>query len=426
MLKKARVFSLMFIILVGMPVSTQAEKLLIPMDDAQKNHLKAYGIVYRALQHQISLDWLLNYRGGAFLLPLNDRVSEDVLLNDVSAQVISDQQALEIVAEIEPEHSNMAIMKLEKAPKIVVYVPPTNMPWDDAVTLVLTYANIPYETLWDKEVLQGKLNDYDWLHVHHEDFTGQYGKFYSAYRFAPWYMRQKRQSEQLAVELGFTKVSQAKKAVARMIRDYVGNGGFMFAMCSAPDSYDIALAAETVDIVPKEFDGDPIDPNAQQKLNFELTFAFENFELETNPLKYKKSNIDISPILTRSATNEQNDYFTLFEFSAKYDPVPTMLTQCHTKLIKNFYGQTTAFNKDLIKSSVVIMGEKHDSKEVKYIHGNYGRGQFCFYGGHDPEDYQHMVGEPPTDLELHKTSPGYRLILNNVLFPAAKKKKKKT
>lgn len=407
-------------------VEARADKLLIPMDGAQKNHLKAYGVAFRALQNQTSLEWLLNFRGGSFLIPVEEHISQDILLSNITAMQISDQDVLEIYAQIESEGANMAIMKLDKAPKIVVYVPPTNMPWDDAVTLVLSYAEIPYDKIWDEEVLKGKLNQYDWLHVHHEDFTGQYGKFYAAYKLAPWYIRQKRQAEQLALSLGYKKVSEEKKAVARKIKEFVGQGGFMFAMCSAPDSYDIALAAKDIDIVPEEFDGDGISPNVQQKLDFQETFAFENFTLETNPLKYKKSDIDINPYMTNSALGEENDYFTLFEFSAKYDPVPTMLSQCHTKLIKNFYGQTTSFNRDFIKSSVVIMGEKQSSKEVKYIHGNYGRGQFCFYGGHDPEDYQHMVGEPPTDLELHKNSPGYRLILNNVLFPAARKKKQKT
>jgi hypothetical protein len=424
-----RIFQYLLAIAISpllLPQSLLAEKILIPMDHTQKNHLKAYGLAYRALQSSIPVEWLLNYRGGSFLLPVDEGISGQALIDNISAEIISDQKVLGIYAEIDREENNLAIMKLEKAPKIVVYVPPANMPWDDAVTLVLSYADIPYEKIWDKEVLNGKLMEYDWLHVHHEDFTGQYGKFYSAFRHAPWYMRQKRQAEQLAAKLGFKKVSEEKKAVARKIKAFVGQGGFMFAMCSAPDSYDIALAAENLDIVPEEFDGDGIDQNVQSKLNYDETFAFENFELELNPFKYKKSNIDISPHMTGSAITEANDYFMLFEFSAKYDPVPTMLTQCHTNLIKNFYGQTTSFNKDLIKSSVVIMGEKKSSKEVKYIHGNYGKGQFCFYGGHDPEDYQHMVGEPPTDLELHKNSPGYRLILNNVLFPAAQKKKQKT
>jgi hypothetical protein len=305
-------------------------------------------------------------------------------------------------------------------------VPPTNLPWDDAVTLVLTYAEIPFAKVWDEEVLRGELKKYDWLHVHHEDFTGQYGKFYAGFRYAPWYIKQVRDAEQVARKLGFTKVSEEKKAVARAIRDFVAEGGFMFAMCSAPDSYDIALAAEGIDIVPAEFDGDGVTPDANKKLDFSKTFAFENFTVSLNPYEYSKSNIDINPQMTGSATGPENDYFTLFEFSAKYDPVPTMLTQNHTSIIKGFYGQTTSFRKSLIKSSVVIMGEKKGTEEVRYLHGNFGKGQFCFYGGHDPEDYQHHIGDPPTNLALHKNSAGYRLILNNVLFPAAQKKKQKT
>lgn len=396
------------------------------MDKAQSDHLKAYGVAYWCLERSLSVDWLLNYRGGSFMMDALPALKDELTLRGVAFEEISNGKAEQILSLIRSEESNMDAMRLEKAPKIVVYVPPSNLPWDDAVTLVLTYAEIPFDKLWDEEVLKGKLKDYDWLHVHHEDFTGQYGKFFAQFRNAPWYIKQVRDAEQLAKKLGYNKVSEQKKAVARKIRDFVGEGGFMFAMCSAPDSYDIALAAEGIDIVPKELDGDGITPDAQAKLDFSKTFAFENFTVNFNPYEYSKSNIDINPMMTGSSSGQENDYFTLFEFSAKYDPVPSMLTQNHTSIVKGFYGQTTSFRKSLIKPSVVIMGEKKNTEEVRYLHGNYGRGQFCFYGGHDPEDYQHHVGDPPTDLKLHKNSSGYRLILNNVLFPAAQKKKQKT
>lgn len=403
-----------------------AQKLLIPMDKTQTDHLKAYGVAYWCLQKGIVVEWLLNYRGGSFLVDALPVVASELAVRGVRSEELSQAEAARIIAEVESEDNNTAVMRLEKAPKIVVYVPPTNLPWDDAVTLVLTYAEIPFAKVWDEEVLRGDLKKYDWLHVHHEDFTGQYGKFFAAFRNAPWYIRQVRDAEQMARKLGFTKVSEEKKAVARAIRDFVAEGGFMFAMCSAPDSYDIALAAEGIDIVPAEFDGDGVTPDANKKLDFSKTFAFENFTISLNPFEYSKSNIDINPQMTGSATGPENDYFTLFEFSAKFDPVPSMLTQNHTAIIKGFYGQTTSFRKSLIKSSVVIMGEKKGTEEVRYLHGNYGKGQFCFYGGHDPEDYQHHIGDPPTNLALHKNSAGYRLILNNVLFPAAQKKKQKT
>jgi hypothetical protein len=417
---------LIHLVLFAISATCFAQKVLVPMDKAQTDHLKAYGVAYWCLERSLSVEWLLNYRGGSFMMDALPALKDELTLRGVSFEEISTSKAEQILAQIRSEESNMDVMRLDKAPKIVVYVPPTNLPWDDAVTLVLTYAEIPYDKVWDEEVLKGKLKDYDWLHVHHEDFTGQYGKFYAQFRNAPWYIKQVRDAEQLARRLGYSKVSEQKKAVARKIRDFVGEGGFMFAMCSAPDSYDIALAAEGIDIVPKELDGDGITPDAQVKLDFSKTFAFENFIVNFNPYEYSKSNIDINPMMTGSSSGQENDYFTLFEFSAKYDPVPSMLTQNHTFIIKGFYGQTTSFRKSLIKPSVVIMGEKKNTEEVRYIHGNYGRGQFCFYGGHDPEDYQHHVGDPPTDLKLHKNSAGYRLILNNVLFPAAQKKKQKT
>jgi hypothetical protein len=401
-------------------------KLLIPMDLKQTDHLKAYGVAYWSLARGVDVDWLLNYRGGSFMMDYNDLLATECRVRGVTFETLSASDAVKLYAEIAKDDNNMDAVLLEKAPKIAVYVPPGFKPWDDAVTLALEYAEIPYDKVWDDEVLSGKLAKYDWLHLHHEDFTGQYGKFYRNYSTFPWYIDQQIMYEKEAHKLGFKKVSEEKKAVARAIKDFVGNGGFMFAMCSATDTYDIALAAENDDICDVMYDGDPPDPNAQSKLDFSKTFAFENFTLEMNPLVYEYSDIDDPPSEPLPLWDPTTDYFTLFEFSAKYDPVPTMLTQDHVSVVKGFMGQTTGFKKSLIKKNIVILGEKEGTDQVKYLHGNYGRGTFTFYGGHDPEDYQHAVGDPPTDLSLHKNSPGYRLILNNVLFPAAKKKQQKT
>ena len=401
-------------------------KLLIPMDLQQTNHLKSYGITFWVLERGGEVEWLLNYRGGSFLMEFSEVIARECRVRGVSFEGISAVRAVSLYADIQREDNNMDIVRLEKSPKIAVYVPPNFKPWDDAVTLALEYAEIPYTKVWDEEVLTGKLSEYDWLHLHHEDFTGQYGKFYASYRFAPWYIEQQALFEREAKRLGFRKVSDTKKAVARSIKDFVGSGGFMFAMCSATDSYDIALAAEEVDICDIMFDGDPPDRDAQRKLDFSRTFAFENFALDMNPLRYEYSDIDIPPSDPPALRDPNTDYFSLFEFSAKYDPVPTMLTQNHVAIIKGFMGQTTAFRKDLLKRTVVRLAEREGTEEVKYVHGNFGRGTFTWYGGHDPEDYQHAVGDPPTDLSLHKNSPGYRLILNNVLFPAARKKQQKT
>jgi hypothetical protein len=401
-------------------------KLLIPMDLKQTDHLKAYGIAFWVLQHNGEVDWLLNYRGGSFLADYSDVLVRECRIRGVLFEPASATDAASIYAEVQREDNNMDVVRLEKAPKIAVYVPPNFKPWDDAVTLALEYAEIPYTKVWDDEVLSGKLAEYDWLHLHHEDFTGQYGKFYSNYRFAQWYIDQQLLYEKEAKRLGFKKVSEEKKAVARTIKDFIGGGGFMFAMCSATDSYDIALAAERVDICDVMFDGDPPDPDAQKKIDFSKTLAFEKFKLDMNPMRYEYSDIDIPQSDPPPVRDANTDYFTLFEFSAKYDPVPTMLTQNHVSIVKGFMGQTTAFRKDLIKRTVTILAQREGTEEVKYIHGNFGRGTFTWFGGHDPEDYQHAVGDPPTDLSLHKNSPGYRLILNNVLFPAAKKKQQKT
>lgn len=399
--------------------------ILIPMDsESQENHLKAYGITYWVLTKQQKVQWLLNYRGGSFLLPDGDVIRKECQIRGVSFEVLSDAQAESILDEISSPSQNQDAVILEKAPKIAVYSPKGNLPWDDAVTMVLTYAEIPYVTIYDEEVLSDKLVLYDWLHLHHEDFTGQYGKFYGAYRAAPWYIEGKAEAEALAQKLGFSKVSEEKRAVALKIRNYVIGGGFMFAMCSATDSFDIALAAEDVDICEPMFDGDPSDANYQGKLNYGNTFAFTNFILERNPLRYEFSSIDMTN--KRRNVPKESDYFSLMEFSAKWDPVPTMLTQNHTALVKGFMGQTTSFTRDEVKPAVMVLGENKINGEARYLHGIKGKGFFTFYGGHDPEDYQHRVGDPKTELELHPTSPGYRLILNNVLFPAARKKKQKT
>jgi hypothetical protein len=393
------------------------------MDLTQTEHLKAYGITFRALMQGTKADWLLNYKGGSFLLEYSDIIAAECRLEGVAFTQISASDAVTLYSEVQDENSNTELMRLEKAPKIAVYVPPGVMPWDDAVTLALEYARVPYDKIWNDEILNGQLNEYDWLHLHHEDFTGQYGKFYASFSNAQWYIDQQIQYEANAKKNGYKKVSDMMKAVSITIREYVGQGGFLFAMCSATDSYDIALSAHSTDIAAEIYDGDPADPKAQEKLDYSVTFAFENFTLEKNPYIYEYSDIDIQPT---EIGNFENDYFTLFEFSAKYDPVPTMLTQNHVNVIRGFMGQTTMFRRSLIKKSVILLAERQGTDQVKYIHGNFGRGTFTFYGGHDPEDYQHAVGDPPTDLSLYKSSPGYRLILNNILFPAATKKKQKT
>jgi hypothetical protein len=401
-----------------------AAKIFIPMDETQKNHLKAYGIAYWVLENEIEVKWLLNYRGGSFMIDQYSAIEEECVIRGVSYQIIADVQAAQIIRDIADPEANMETVKLEKAPKIAVYSPDSKMPWDDAVTLVMTYAEIPYDVIYDKEIINMELPKYDWLHLHHEDFTGQYGKFYRSYKNAAWYQQQVRDAEQAAAEMGFSKVSELKLAVAQRIQEYTAGGGFLFTMCSGTDSYDIALSAQNTDICESMYDGDRADPAAQSKLDFTQTFAFHDFLLEKDPLKYEFSSIDATDI--HSKVPQTQDFFTLFDFSAKWDIVPTMLTQNHQSVVKGFMGQTTSFKKQYVKSEVLIMGESKAQGTVKYIHGNFGKGQWTFYGGHDPEDYQHRVGDPPTDLNLHPNSPGYRLILNNILFPAAKKKHQKT
>ncbi|WP_121666607.1 asparagine synthetase B [Mesonia aquimarina] len=412
------------LILLLIPFFSFASYVLIPMDaDSQKDHLKAYGITYWVLKKQQKVKWLLNYRGGAFLVPDTEGLRKECKIRGVSFEVLSDAKTSSVLEEISSPSQNMEAVVLEKAPKIAVYTPDGKAPWDDAVTMVLTYAEIPYETIYDKDVLEEKLLLYDWLHLHHEDFTGQYGKFYARYRATPWYIEDKKNAEKLATDLGYDKVSEEKLAVAKKIRNYVVGGGFMFAMCSATDSFDIALAADGVDICEPMFDGDPSEAGYQSKIDYNNTFAFTDFTLERSPMKYEFSSIDMT---TKRKISKEVDYFTLKTYSAKWDPIPTMLCQNHTSLVKGFMGQTTSYDPREIKPTVLVMGKNKSNGEARYIHGIKGKGFFTFYGGHDPEDYQHMVGDPKTELSLHPNSPGYRLILNNVLFPAAKKKKQKT
>lgn len=423
---KAKVLSkLIFLIFSVVSLRVNAAYLVIPMDETQKNHLKAYGVAYKALTMEYDVDWMLNYKGGAFSMRASEEMENLCRLRGVSYYMVSDEQYGGIVAEIAQPEVNQDVVKLQKAPKIAVYSPKNKMPWDDAVTLVLTYAEIPYDVVYDEEVLNGVLPLYDWLHLHHEDFTGQFGKFWASYRNQQWYIDDVRMQNETARRLGYGKVSQLKLAVVKKIRDFVAGGGFMFAMCSAPDSFDIALAAEGVDICENMFDGDAMDADAQTKLDYSKCFAFTDFHIVTDPYTYEISDIDV-PISRSRRFNEKNDFFVLFDFSAKWDWIPTMLTQNHSKVIHGFMGQTTAFMKKFVKSNVIVLGENKSADEVRYIHGTYGKGTWSFLGGHDPEDYSHYIGDPVTDLDLYPNSCGYRLILNNILFPAAKKEKRKT
>lgn len=412
------------LIILYFTATSFASYLFIPMDLTQKNHLKAYGITFLSISKGIDVSWLLNYQGGSFMMIYNSTIEDECVIRGVSYQVIADVQASSILTEISATENNMDEIRLTKVPKIAVYSPKNKLPWDDAVTLALTYAEIPYDIIYDEEVLTGVLPKYDWVHLHHEDFTGQYGKFWGSYRNASWYIEDVKANEEMATKLGFSKVSQMKLAVAKKIRDFVAGGGYLFAMCSGPDSFDIALSADGVDICDTPFDGDPIEPNAQSKLNYENCLAFTNFNIVLNPYTYEISDIDIDPNLHLS--NKKNDYFTLFEFSAKWDPIPTMLCQNHQNVLSGFMGQTTGFKKSKLKPHVILLGETKLFDEARYIHGSFGKGTFTFYSGHDPDDYQHFIYDPPTDLNLYPNSPGYRLILNNVLFPAAKKEKQKT
>ena len=418
---------IIFIILIA-SLSSKATYLMIPMDDVQKNHLKSYGIAFYTLEKELEVDWLLNYRGGSFALQLNQDVLKECKVRGVTYEIVSDVQYNKIVSDISKPEVNQDVIKLEKAPKMAVYSPKNKQPWDDAVTLVMTYAEIPYEIVYDEEIINGDLSKYDWLHLHHEDFTGQYGKFWSSYKNTPWFKEYVRFNETLAGKLGFSKVSELKLAVAIKIKNFVAQGGFMFAMCAATDSYDIALAAQNVDICKSMFDGDPNDSGMQEKIDYSNGFAFKNYVLVNNPYEYEFSSIDATKLHYKLFETKgiKGDVFTLFDFSAKWDPVPTMLCQNHQSIIKGFMGQTTAYKKENLKSNVLVLGETKSLNTVRYIHGDYGKGTWTFYGGHDPEDHTHRVSDPPTDLNLYPNSPGYRLILNNVLFPAAKKKHHKT
>lgn len=411
-------------LLINQSSSNAQVKLLIPMEQSQTDHLKAYGIAYRHLLNNKELDWLLNYRGGSFMFNFSSKLEDECKSKGVYYELINGTQTAQIYAEVKDEKNNMDVVRLEKVARVAVYVPPNALPWDDAVQLVLEYAEIPYDKLWDEEVLAGKLKGYDWLHLHHEDFTGQYGKFFATYGSSNWYLAQKQINEQVAAKLGYPKVSQLKLAVVKKLKEYISNGGFLFTMCSATDTYDIALASQYTDICETMYDGDPADADANNKLDFSECLAFENFQVDLNPYVYEYSNIDVTNELV--SIGQFNDNFKLVDFSAKFDPVPSMLTQCHTSLLTGFLGQTTGFKRQFLKKNVTILAMNEGTDYVKYIHGNYGRGTFTFYGGHDPEDYQHAVGDPKTELTNYPHSPGYRLILNNVLFPAAKKKKLKT
>tara|TARA_B100001765_G_scaffold182600_1_gene126483 strand:+ start:525 stop:1775 length:1251 start_codon:yes stop_codon:yes gene_type:complete len=412
---------LIFLLFLQLGIS---QKILIPMDDSQKNHLKAYGTAFWTLQQEINVEWILNYKGGSFMIDSYPEVEKECRVRGISYEIIGAEKTLVIYNEVEV--NNMDVILLENAPKIAIYSPPNKQPWDDAVTLALSYAEVPYETLWDEEVFNGSLAEYDWLHLHHEDFTGQYGKFYRNYRTADWYISQQKQFEAMAQKLGFSSVHNQKKALAEIIKNYVANGGFLFAMCSATDSFDIALSVMNVDAAHSVFDGSGINKNLYEKIDYNNSLAFTDFKIITDPMIYEYSDIDYPQSNNVVVRGADADYFSLFEFSAKYDPVPTMLTQNHVPVIKGFMGQTTGFNRDRIKKHILIMGEDRTTPQVKYIHGNHGQGTFTFLGGHDPEDYQHFVGDPQTDLSLHQNSPGYRLILNNILFPAARKKERKT
>ncbi|UKN01733.1 asparagine synthetase B [Paracrocinitomix mangrovi] len=417
-------FRILLLILLALPYSGKASAILVPMDETQKNHLKAYGVAYWVLENEVVMEWLLNYRGGSFLFPHAELIEEELILKGVSYSILPDSKVKAIKSEIANPEVNMEVVQLEKAPKIAVYTPKGKQPWDDAVTMVLTYAEIPYEEIYDSTVVKGGLPEFDWLHLHHEDFTGQYGKFYRNYHTQSWYQKQVRDNEEMAKKLGFEKVSELKLAVAVNIKNFVAGGGFLFTMCSGTDSYDIALSAESTDICEHMYDGDPAEANFQSKIDFTKTLAFKDFTVEKDPMVYEYSDIDGTKDHLR--VPEQQDKFFLFEFSAKWDVVPTMLCQNHTMEIDGFMGQTTDFRTEFIKPDVLIMGENKAMGTARYIHGEFGEGTWTFYGGHDPEDYQHFVGDPPTDLNLHPNSPGYRLILNNILFPAAKKKKRKT
>ncbi len=397
--------------------------LLVPMDDAQADHLKAYGVTYRAVERGARAEWFLNYRNGSFLLPADSASARDAALSGVTTEPLDEPELLRIRAQIQDE--NMDAIPLEKSPKVAVYAPPNAAPWDDAVTMVLNYAGIKFEKVWDAEVLGAKLKLYDWLHLHHEDFTGQYSKFFLNYAGAPWLADMVQRNTAMAHAQGFKTVPDEKKAVARAIGAYVERGGFLFAMCTATETLDLALASADVDIAAAYGDGTPMDPAASGKMHWDRTLAFQNAQLELSPTVPVYSDIDGHQVNSLERRQPLGS-FTLFNFSAKIDPVAAMLVQSHRQVIPDFYGLTTSFTRRTLKPAITVLADEPGAPWVKYIHGEHGQGTWTFLGGHDPEDPQHQIGDLPTDLSLHPHSPGYRLILNNVLFPAAKKKELKT
>lgn len=402
------------------PASLEAQWLLVPMDGQQQNHLRAYGLTYWALQQDEKSEWLLNYRGGSFLLPDTPELRREAAVRGVSISTVDASAEARIRATI--AGSNMEAVPLERAPKVAIYTPPNSTPWDDAVTMVLEYAGIEYETIWDPQVLNEDLNDYEWIHLHHEDFTGQYSKFYLTYAGAPWLQEEVARNQEVARSGGFSDVPALKKEVAARMRAYVENGGFLFAMCSATETLELALAAGDVDISAAYSDGTPPDANASAQMDWGQTLAFEGAEVQIAPSVSSFSDIDGHQVNT--PWRKELGVYTLFDFSAKFDPVPSMLTQNHESVLPDFYGLTTSFREDRIKSGTIVLAQ--EGGWAKYVHGNLGEGTWTYFGGHDPEDPEHQIGDPPTDLALHPNSAGYRLILNNVLFPAAKKQKLKT
>ena len=405
---------------LAMAAPTVAQELLVPMDRDQTNHLKAYGLTFWVLEGGQTAEWLLNYRGGAFLLPDSELVRAQAALRGVRTEPVDAAAVARIRGRM--EEGNMEAVPLEKAPKIAVYTPPNSTPWDDAVTMALEYAEIPYDKIWDREVLTDGLDEWDWVHLHHEDFTGQYSKFYLSYAGSDWLREEVARNTEMAQELGHASVPAMKKAVAASIREYVEGGGFLFAMCSATETIELALAAGPVDIAAAFADGSPPNPRANQEIDWARSMAFEGAEIQIAPTVNAFSDIDAHQVNT--PWRKELGVYTLFEFSAEFDPVPAMLTQNHEGVIEDFYGLTTAFREEFLKPGVVVLAR--ESSWAKYIHGAWGEGTFTYFGGHDPEDAEHQIGDPPTDLDLHPNSPGYRLILNNVLFPAAKKQKLKT
>jgi hypothetical protein len=416
------VLAVLVALVLGAARAAGAQMLLVPMDDEQRNHLRAYGLVYNALRDGQKGEWLLNYRGGSYLLPDLPELRRRAALAGVSVEPADEGRVTAIRREL--AGGNMDAVPLEKAPRIAIYTPPTAQPWDDAVTLALQYAGIAFDKVWDEQVLDGKLSDYEWVHLFHEDFTGQQNKLYLGYRDAPWFVDQRRRALATAAQYRMASVPALKKAVAEGIRQYVERGGFLFAMCGATESLDLAIAGQGVDFAGAAVDGTPPDADADRRMTWARAMAFRDAHIES-PFLNALSDIDGHQVNV-PGRRQPLGAFTLFGFSAKFDPVATMLVQSHRAVVRDFYGVTTSFTKRTLKPSVTVLAQEEGAPWVKYIHGDYGKGSWTFLGGHDPEDAQHAIGNAPTDLSLHPSSPGYRLILNNVLFPAAKKKPLKT